>query len=258
VHQVNIHVDNLGVVNQGTVGNIANNPHKHQEPRRSASATTQATDGGDSDLAEFGRPSRKPEVADLLCEVAEDAAKPPQQRRCRTVMRTVVTGLGQALSHAADLRTRWTAAITPHLQLESAAELVAIKPVRYRRLEMRPLRRTRVLVIEDDGPLRELYRQELVNSGYLVTAVADGLDALKRIDDGLLPEVVVLDLVLPRLNGLDFHRELKAHANTRNVPIIVVTGTDTRELNPTDFAFVFRKPITGAALVRAIDAAVPH
>jgi CheY-like chemotaxis protein len=119
---------------------------------------------------------------------------------------------------------------------------------------MEPLRRIRVLVIEDDAPLRELYRQELVNSGYLVTAVGDGLDALQRIDQGLVPQVVILDIALPRLSGLDVYRELKAHAKTKNVPVIVVTGTDTRELTPTDFAFVFRKPVTGMTLTRAIDA----
>jgi CheY-like chemotaxis protein len=78
---------------------------------------------------------------------------------------------------------------------------------------------------------------------FLVTAVADGVDALRHIDTGLQPDIVILDLMLPRLNGLDLHREFRAHAKTRNVPIIVVTGTDTRDLNPHDFAFVFRKPI---------------
>jgi len=121
---------------------------------------------------------------------------------------------------------------------------------------MEPLRRTRVLIVEDDEPLRELYRQELVSAGFLVTAVADGVDALKRIDAGLIPDVVVLDLMLPQLNGLDVYRELKAHLQTRNVPILVVTGTDTRELDAAEFAFVFRKPVSGATLIRAIDAAV--
>ena len=119
---------------------------------------------------------------------------------------------------------------------------------------MEPLRRIRVLVVEDDDALRELYRYELVTAGLLVTAVPDGVDALRRIDAGLHPDVVILDLMLPRLNGLDLYREFKAHANTRNVPIIVVTGTDTRDLNPHEFAFVFRKPVSGSALIKAIDA----
>jgi len=121
---------------------------------------------------------------------------------------------------------------------------------------MDPLRRIRVLVVEDDNALRELYRHELVQAGFLVTAVPDGVDALQRIDAGLLPDVVILDLMLLRLNGLDLYHEFKAHAKTRNVPIIVVTGTDTRDLNPHDFAFVFRKPVDGSALIRAIDACV--
>lgn len=123
---------------------------------------------------------------------------------------------------------------------------------------MRPPRRIRVLVIEDDGALRELYRQDLVNAGYLVTAVGDGVDALKRIDEGLVPDVVLLDLALPTVSGLDVYRELKTHAHTRNVPVIVVTGTDTRELDAAHFAFVFRKPVHTETLSKAIDASVPH
>ena len=121
---------------------------------------------------------------------------------------------------------------------------------------MRPQKRIRVLVIEDDGPLRELYRQDLVNEGYLVTVVADGADALKRIDEGLVPDVVLLDLALPTVSGLDVYRELRVHANTTSVPVIVVTGTDTRELDPTLFTFVFRKPVQVETLSKAIDASV--
>jgi len=77
---------------------------------------------------------------------------------------------------------------------------------------MDPLRRIRVLVVEDDNALRELYRHELVQAGFLVTAVPDGVDALQRIDAGLLPDVVILDLMLLRLNGLDLYHEFKAHA----------------------------------------------
>jgi CheY-like chemotaxis protein len=113
-----------------------------------------------------------------------------------------------------------------------------------------------VLVVEDDAELREFYRHGLSNAGYLVFAVGDGVDALRRIDSGLTPRVVVLDLGLPRLHGYDVFRELRAHPATRHVPVIVVTGTDTRSLDdPGEFAFVFRKPVSPETLARAIDAA---
>jgi CheY-like chemotaxis protein len=113
-----------------------------------------------------------------------------------------------------------------------------------------------VLLVEDDAELRELYRLGLSNAGYLVVAVGDGVDALRRIDNGLIPKVVVLDLMLPGLHGYDVFRELRAHPTTRHVPVIVVTGTDTRSLDdPGDFAFVFRKPLSPETLARAIEAA---
>ena len=112
-----------------------------------------------------------------------------------------------------------------------------------------------VLVIEDDAGLRELYRSSLRTAGYSVTAVEDGVSAL-HILEGHVPDVIVLDLMLPRLGGRDVHRELKSNPATSRVPIVVVTGTDARDLNPTDFIKVLRKPIHLDALVRAVDDAV--
>ena len=119
------------------------------------------------------------------------------------------------------------------------------------------IRRPVVLVVEDDTELRELYRHGLSSSGYHVVAVGDGIDALRRIDEGVVPTVVILDLELPRLHGTDLFRELRAHVTTRHVPVIVVTGTDTRSLDdPGEFTFVFRKPVSTETLARAIDAAL--
>jgi len=112
--------------------------------------------------------------------------------------------------------------------------------------------RNTVLVVEDDPGLRDLYRAALTSAGYAVVAVEDGVDALRRIDDRV-PSAVVLDLGLPRLNGRDVSRELKSRADTRDIPIVVVSGTDTRDLNPADFACVLRKPIHPEAIVTAVE-----
>src|SRR5258707_752048 len=91
----------------------------------------------------------------------------------------------------------------------------------------------------------------LMMAGYKVVAVEDGVDALRRIDVDA-PQAVVLDIELPRLGGLDVQQEIAAHAETRDIPIVVVTGT-MREINPKDFACILRKPITPEALVEAVD-----
>jgi CheY-like chemotaxis protein len=112
-----------------------------------------------------------------------------------------------------------------------------------------------VLIVEDDRALRELYRSALRDAGYEVGAVEDGTDALWRIDQWT-PDVVVLDLGLPRLSGRDLRYELRSRPDTRNVPVVVVTGTDTSDLDPDQFASILPKPTTPDAVVRAVDDAV--
>ena len=109
-----------------------------------------------------------------------------------------------------------------------------------------------VLVVEDDATLRELYRSALRAAGYAVVGVEDGLDALRLIDTGK-PRAVVLDLALPRLSGRAVSRELRAHERTQDIPVIVVTGTDTSDLDPTNFACVMKKPIDTDDLVDAVQ-----
>lgn len=109
-----------------------------------------------------------------------------------------------------------------------------------------------ILVVEDDSSLRELYRSALRAAGYAVVAVEDGVDALRRVERGR-PEAVILDLGLPRLSGRDVQRELKSSPDTQHIPIVVVSGTDTSDLNPDDFACVLNKPISADALILAVQ-----
>ena len=89
-------------------------------------------------------------------------------------------------------------------------------------------------------------------AGYAVTAVEDGADALHQIEYSR-PALVVLDLALPRVGGRDVHRELKARPDTRNIPVIVVSGTDMADVDAKQFANVLRKPCDPDRLVDAVD-----
>jgi CheY-like chemotaxis protein len=124
---------------------------------------------------------------------------------------------------------------------------------------MDPLRlhvamRKTILVVEDDAPLRHFYQHMLSAAGYAVVAVEDGVDALRRIDAGLTPSVVVLDLGLPRLNGFDVHSELMARPDTHHIPIIVVTGLDDqRGFSDHAFACVLRKPVSPEQILDSVE-----
>jgi DNA-binding response OmpR family regulator len=117
-------------------------------------------------------------------------------------------------------------------------------------------RRTTILVVEDDAELRDLYRIELTMAGYTVGVVADGVAALEWIELQQ-PDAIVLDWGLPRLGGLDVQRELAAHAETRDIPIILVTGAADQDIDPDDFWCVIRKPIDSMDLVTAVKNCIP-
>ena len=110
----------------------------------------------------------------------------------------------------------------------------------------------RVLVVEDDPGLRALYKAALTVAGYVVAAVEDGMDALRYIERQM-PAAIVLDLALPRLDGRDVQRELASLPATRQVPIVVVTGSEASDLDPSAFACVLRKPVDTEMLVAQVD-----
>jgi twitching motility two-component system response regulator PilH len=81
-----------------------------------------------------------------------------------------------------------------------------------------------VLVVEDSIPQRKMITELLQGSGLEVTAASDGVEALKHIQAGEHPDLVVLDIVMPRMNGYEVCRRLKADPITQNVPVILCSS----------------------------------
>jgi two-component system response regulator MprA len=83
--------------------------------------------------------------------------------------------------------------------------------------------RPRVLVVDDDKAVRESLRRSLEFNGYDVSLACDGAEALAGIG-GVGPDVVVMDVMMPRLDGLEATRALRAAGN--DVPVLVLTARD--------------------------------
>ena len=81
----------------------------------------------------------------------------------------------------------------------------------------------RVLVVDDDRAVRESLRRSLEFNGYVVSLAADGAEALAGIGQ-LSPDVVIMDVMMPRLDGVEATRALRAAGN--DVPILVLTARD--------------------------------
>jgi two-component system alkaline phosphatase synthesis response regulator PhoP len=83
--------------------------------------------------------------------------------------------------------------------------------------------RERILVVDDEEDLLELVNYNLTKEGYRVTCVASGEQALAEARRAL-PDLVVLDLLLPSVDGLEVCRLLKADHRTRHIPILMLTA----------------------------------
>jgi DNA-binding response OmpR family regulator len=82
---------------------------------------------------------------------------------------------------------------------------------------------TRILVVEDEQDVAELLRYNLTKEGYEVTLVGNGADALKRAREAK-PDLILLDIMVPQLNGWEVCRRLRQDPETRAISVIMVTG----------------------------------
>jgi len=80
-----------------------------------------------------------------------------------------------------------------------------------------------ILVVEDEEDILELLRYNLAKEGYRVTGVTSGEEALKSARS-LLPDLILLDLMLPGVDGLDICRYLKQDSKTQHLPVVMVTA----------------------------------
>jgi CheY-like chemotaxis protein len=82
-----------------------------------------------------------------------------------------------------------------------------------------------VLVVDDDAEVRELLRRTLEAEGYAVVEADDGRAALERLR-AIRPSVVLLDLMMPDMDGFEFAAEFRRRQDWRAVPIVVITARD--------------------------------
>ena len=108
--------------------------------------------------------------------------------------------------------------------------------------------------------MRRLFRTVLAFAGYRVIEAGDGLDALRVLESDR-PDVVVLDLDLPLISGQTVRRELSAQAHTRDIPVVIVTGSPGAH-DELEATCLLRKPVSPERLIatvrkcrRAADAA---
>lgn len=80
-----------------------------------------------------------------------------------------------------------------------------------------------ILVVDDDLTLREMYEERLKQEGYIVVGAADGEEAIKKAQDQM-PALIILDIMMPKINGIDVFKRLRADEQTKMIPIVILTA----------------------------------
>jgi len=87
----------------------------------------------------------------------------------------------------------------------------------------------RVLVVEDDVSVAQMYRLKLELDGYAVEVAGDGLVALEKAR-AMHPDIIFLDIRLPKLDGLGVLEALRADATTAAIPVVILSNWNEKEL----------------------------
>jgi CheY-like chemotaxis protein len=118
----------------------------------------------------------------------------------------------------------------------------------------------RILVAEDDRFLRKAAEMALKRHGYTVVTAANGEEAL-RAAQSVLPDLILLDLIMPKLNGFDVLQALKKEAPTAQIPVIVLSnlGQDRDVQQAMDAgaaAYFIKTDLSLQALVQRVEEAL--
>ena len=113
-----------------------------------------------------------------------------------------------------------------------------------------------VLIVEDEPGLREAMALTFKLQGHRVATASDGMQALEHLRDGHLPAVVVLDLMMPVLDGFQFLKAARGNERLRSLPVIAITSTE-QEL-PFGAQAIMRKPADMDVLLGMVGAHCAH
>jgi CheY-like chemotaxis protein len=103
-----------------------------------------------------------------------------------------------------------------------------------------------VLVVEDDADLREMIAQLLALEGFQTMTVANGREALsylRNLHSGAAPDVILLDLMMPEMDGWEFRRHQQADPQLAKVPVIVLTALDQNRTREVEAVAFLKKPL---------------
>jgi len=111
-----------------------------------------------------------------------------------------------------------------------------------------------ILLVEDDAAAREALSDILRDEGYAVQTAENGRQALAYLESAARPCLILLDLVMPVMDGWEFRERQLAATELSAIPVVVLTATAGKGVAGVDAKDILRKPIDFDALLRRVEA----
>ncbi|RKH73494.1 response regulator [Corallococcus interemptor] len=115
---------------------------------------------------------------------------------------------------------------------------------------------SRILVVEDEETLADAIRDVLQDAGFEVQVARNGLEALRELEAGT-PDVLLLDLMLPLLDGRGLLTRMRSQEHLRELPVVVMTSASRKALADHPVGSFLQKPVTAVGLLKALKAVLP-
>ncbi len=119
------------------------------------------------------------------------------------------------------------------------------------------MNRKTVLIVEDDEEIRSRVADVLEFEGFVVHTTTNGLDALRWLRGGVFPDIILLDMMMPVMDGWQFIRELRKNHPQNAMPVVIFSayGNPRAMAEELDVAGYLRKPFSVDELMAAIQSA---
>lgn len=86
------------------------------------------------------------------------------------------------------------------------------------------------MIVEDDSFVMDIYQTKLSQEGYDIVSANNGMEALKKLEDTQCnPDLMLLDIVMPYVDGLEVLKKIKASERLKNIPVILLTNLSQKE-----------------------------
>jgi CheY-like chemotaxis protein len=115
---------------------------------------------------------------------------------------------------------------------------------------------TTILIVDDDQGCAEALSDTLQDIGYQVTTTNSAVDALRYLESAERPSAIILDLLMPGMTGEEFLERRQGDPGLAQIPVIVLSATETQFRSPDTRTPVLRKPVDPAVLLDVIASVI--